>query len=122
MNINDLQLLASPAGQELLNKYQNYQDQELENLMFKVEKSEREIMRAVVTLIKLRHRAKDKFSLAEKMFFTADGQEQSTGEKIAEYIAGRFGEGLNIVDLTCSIGGNLVYLAQKKIRHLTKID
>lgn len=120
MNINDLQLLASPAGQELLNKYQNYQDQELENLMFKVEKSEREIMRAVVTLIKLRHRAKDKFSLAEKMFFTADGQEQSTGEKIAEYIAGRFGEGLNIVDLTCSIGGNLVYLAQKN--NLTAVD
>ncbi len=113
MNIKDLKNLDSPAGKELLVKYCDYRDEDLEKLMFKVDQSEREIMRAVVTLIKLRHKAKDKFSLAEKMFFTTDGQEQSTGEKIAEYIAGRFGEDLNIVDLTCSIGGNLVYLAQK---------
>lgn len=113
MEIKDLKILDSPAGKELLAKYRDYRDEDLEKLMFKVDQSEREIMRAVVTLIKLRHKAKDKFRLAEKMFFTADGQEQSTGEKIAEYLAERFGEGLQIVDLTCSIGGNLVYLAQK---------
>lgn len=113
MDMQSLENINSPRGRELLDRYSDYRDEDLENLMFKVDKSERDIMRSVVTLIKLRHKAKDKFSLADKMFFTPDGQEQSTGEKISQYIAGRFGKGKKIVDLTCSIGGNLVYLAQE---------
>lgn len=120
MDIESLKLLDSLLGRELLKKYYNYRDEELENLMFKVVPSERALMRAVVTLIKLRHKARDKFKLASEMFFTTDGAEQSTGEKIARHIAARFGERKKIVDLTCSIGGNLIFLAQKNF--LTAVD
>lgn len=120
MDIESLKLLDSPPARELLEKYYSYKDEDLENLMFKVASSERALMRAVITLIKLRHKTKDKFELADRMFFTADGAEQSTGEKIAKYIASRFGEKKRVVDLTCSIGGNLIFLAQKNF--LTAVD
>jgi len=112
MDINSLKLLDSAKGHELLAKYSEHKDEALERLMFKAAPEERAIMRAVVTLLKLRRKAKDKFSRAEQMFFTPDGAEQSTGENIAKYIAERFGKNKNIVDLTCSIGGNLIFLAE----------
>jgi len=120
MNINSLKLIDSDRGRELLARYGDYKDKDLEMLMFKVALEEREMMRVVVTLAKLRHKAKDKFSQAAKMFFTSDGAEQSTGELIARHIASRFGKNNNIVDLTSSIGGNLIYLAQEN--NLTAID
>ena len=113
MDIKALKLLATPAGEKLLEKYQGFKDEALENLMFKIEPSQREIMRAVVSLTKLRRKMTGKFSLAAKMFFTPDGAEQSTGEEIARYIANRFQAGSKIADLTCSLGGNLIFLAQK---------
>ena len=60
----------------------------------------------------MRQKAKKKFSRAEQMFFSVDGLEQSTDEVISTYIAERFGQGKTIMDLTCSIGGNLIQLAR----------
>jgi hypothetical protein len=65
--------------------------------------------------LELRRRAKEKFTFADRMFFTRVGLEQSTDEWVACYKASRFAglkDGasapLAIVDLCCGIGGDLV--------------
>lgn len=120
MDIKDLKLLVTPEGRELLAKYQDFNEEELISLLFKVPPSKREMMRSVVSLIKLRQKMADKFSLAPKMFFTPYGGEQSTGEEVARQIASRFEKYEKIADLTCSLGGNLVFLAMGSF--VTAID
>jgi hypothetical protein len=66
----------------------------------------------VVEQVELRRRARDKFSLAERMFFTRKGLEQATDEQVATYKAARFPAGSN-ADLCCGIGGDLLALAQR---------
>ena len=67
----------------------------------------------VVELVELRRRAKEKFSQAERMFFTRVGLEQATDEQLATHKAGRFGPGRRVADLCCGIGGDLVLLARQ---------
>lgn len=59
----------------------------------------------------LRARARDKFGLADRMFFTRQSLQQASGEDIAHYIASRFPIGEPVADLCCGIGGNLLALA-----------
>lgn len=60
----------------------------------------------------LRSRGKEKFAeLAERMFFTQVGIEQSSDRWIAEYKAKRFPEGVPAADICCGIGGDLLALA-----------
>ena len=47
----------------------------------------------VVEQIELRRRAREKFSLAEKMYLTRKGLEQATDERLAAYKASRFPPG-----------------------------
>jgi hypothetical protein len=65
----------------------------------------------------LRHRAREKFAAAERMFFTPLGLEQATDEAIAGHKAGRFDERLVgggiVADLCCGIGGDLLALARR---------
>ncbi len=64
----------------------------------------------------LRRRAADKFSQAAQMFFTRDGLEQSSGERIARQRAGRYaallGGAGQVADLCCGIGGDMLALAE----------
>jgi hypothetical protein len=66
----------------------------------------------VLELVQLRIRGRKKFHLAEKMFFTRRGLEQSTDERIARFKASRFAAA-NVADVCCSIGGDLLGLAQR---------
>lgn len=66
-----------------------------------------------VLQIRLRHRAKRKFSRAERMWFTPDGLEQSSSEMLASYHASRLPEGALVVDAGCGIGGDLIALARR---------
>jgi hypothetical protein len=66
----------------------------------------------VVEQVDLRARAREKFSRADRMFFTRKGLEQATDEQVAAYKASRFPAG-SIADLCCGIGGDLVALAQR---------
>lgn len=64
----------------------------------------------VLEQVDLRRRARQKFSNAERMFFTRTALEQATDEWIAAYKAERFGSG-EVWDLCCGIGGDLLALA-----------
>jgi hypothetical protein len=65
----------------------------------------------VVEQIELRERAREKFGLADRMFFTRKGLEQATDEQVAAAKADRFADCGSVADLCCGIGGDLVALA-----------
>jgi SAM-dependent methyltransferase len=71
------------------------------------------LAQAVIETVWLRQRAADKFSRAEKMYFTRTALEQSSSETISTYRARRFFEGgfKRIADLGCGIGGDSLALA-----------
>jgi hypothetical protein len=69
--------------------------------------------------VELRHRAKDKFMAADRMFFTRVGLEQATDEWVARYKASRFAEHQAvssstsaIADFCCGLGGDLIALSE----------
>jgi hypothetical protein len=68
--------------------------------------------RATIEQIELRPRAREKFSNAERMFFTRIGLEQATDEWIARYKAERFAKASSVVDFCSGVGGDLAALAQ----------
>lgn len=68
---------------------------------------------ALLQQLDLRRRGAKKFDLAEKMFFTDVGLQQSTDEQISAYKASRFPEGKPLADLCCGIGGDLIALAKR---------
>ena len=65
----------------------------------------------IIELVQNRSRAIRKFENAENMFFTRVGLEMATDQWISHYKSGRFGRFKKIVDLCCSIGGDLIGLA-----------
>ena len=67
----------------------------------------------VLEQVKLRRRAGEKFTRADRLFFTAKGLEQSTDEQIARYKAARFAQDSPVVDLCCGVGGDLTALAAR---------
>jgi SAM-dependent methyltransferase len=67
----------------------------------------------VLEQIALRARAREKFSAADRMFFTARGLEQSTDEVVAAYKAARFEPGACATDLCSGVGGDLLALVRR---------
>lgn len=73
---------------------------------------------ALLEVASARQRAikQEKFSRADKMFFTKSGLEQSSGERIAEYRAKRMAQtlipGAKVADLGCGIGGDSLAMAR----------
>ncbi|MFA6995472.1 MAG: class I SAM-dependent methyltransferase [Patescibacteria group bacterium] len=122
MTITELNFLKSAAGKSLLERYGDYDEAALFRLLLKSNKKEKILfLAAIVTLIKLRRKATEKFSRSSEMFFTTLGLEQSTGEKIARYISSRFRTYWKVVDLSSGIGGNLIFLAEH-CRQVTAVD
>lgn len=114
MTITELNFLKSTEGKLLLERYEGYDETALFHLLLKSSKKRKmPFLSAVVTLIGLRKKAADKFSKSWEMFFTSLGLEQSTGENIARYIASRFKPEWRVADLTCGLGGNLIFLAEQ---------
>lgn len=71
-----------------------------------------------LTQVDLRARAESKFAeLASRMYFTADGLEQSTRLPVARHRAGRLqaASAATLIDLGCGIGGDLVAAAETGI-------
>ncbi len=69
------------------------------------------LVAAALTLHELRARAAAKFTRADAMYFTRDGLEQASGERIARHCADRFAICGSLADLCCGIGGDLIALA-----------
>ncbi len=65
----------------------------------------------ILTTIRLRQRAKAKFSKAENMYFTQDALEQASADVVTAYRARRFESYDNVLDLCCGIGGDAIGLA-----------
>lgn len=71
----------------------------------------------------LRMKARDKFRHAERLFFTREGLEQATSDRIALHRADRFTSSEHVVDLCSGIGGDLMAFAGiKSTKHLTAVD
>lgn len=116
MTIEALQFLNTKEGRNLIAEYQDIRLDDLPKLILTLRKKEIPYTSELVDLLIGRKKAKDKFSKSEKMFFTPDGLEQSSAESISEYIAQRFKRILNrnatVIDLTCGVGGNTIFLAK----------
>jgi hypothetical protein len=69
--------------------------------------------RLVLEQIALQRRARQKFSAPERMFFTPTGLEQATDEWVAAYKASRFPPDVELADLCCGVGGDLLALAAR---------
>jgi SAM-dependent methyltransferase len=73
-----------------------------------------DLVRAALETAILRRRAQAKFSRADRMYFTREALEQSSGEIIARHRAVRFGGFPLVADLCCGIGGDTLALAQHR--------
>ena len=71
-----------------------------------------EMVNAVFAQIKLRGRARKKFTRADAMYFTAEGLEQASTERMAMYHATLYEQFDSIGDFCSGIGGDLIGLAQ----------
>jgi hypothetical protein len=79
-----------------------------------------ELAKAVLETAILRRKAADKFSRADRMYFTREGLEQSSGETISQHRAQRFARFGRVGDLCCGIGGDLLGLAS--VASVTAVD
>jgi SAM-dependent methyltransferase len=76
-----------------------------------------------ITQTQLRAQGVTKFTDADRLFFTREGLEQATSDRIARHRSERFAAFDHIVDLCCGIGGDLMALASLPgERRLTAVD
>jgi hypothetical protein len=68
-----------------------------------------ELVRAAITLEELRRKGAEKFSRAERMWFTRKGLEQATSDAVSRHKAGRFSG--HVWDYCAGIGGDAIALA-----------
>src|SRR6516225_9221446 len=69
------------------------------------------LAKAALETALLRSRARDKFTDADRMYFTREALEQATGEAVARHRANRFARFGSVADLCCGIGGDALALA-----------
>lgn len=70
-----------------------------------------DLARAALETALLRRRAHAKFGRADRMYFTREALEQSSGEVVARYRAGHFAAFGAVGDFCCGIGGDTIALA-----------
>ncbi|GGV84179.1 methyltransferase [Streptomyces griseoloalbus] len=121
--MTDLAPLLTPEGRALLDEVR---DTDPAHELAVATRLRREHPAALVSAAlgqaRLRQRAVAKFGAqdARRMFFTANGVEQSTRASVAAYRARRFRElGVtSVADLCCGIGGDAIALARAGVRVL----
>ena len=77
--------------------------------------------RAALDTVLLRQKAVKKFTHADKLYFTREAYEMSSGEVIAGYRARRFAAYNAVADLCCGIGGDAMGLATK-VKSVVAVD
>lgn len=115
MDANSFAMLLTPIGQEALQAAEALRPDETDFLRCHAALSRRfspALAQAAVETAVWRIKARSKFTLADRMYFTREALEQATGEIIAGYRSRRYSGCAAVVDLGCSIGGDLLALAQ----------
>jgi predicted O-methyltransferase YrrM len=121
--VNDLRLLLSPEGRDLLDEVRDTDPADELAVATRLRRTHpAELVSAALGQARLRQRAVAKFGArdAARMFFTPNGVEQATRASVAAYRAGRFKAlGVtSVADLCCGIGGDAIALARAGIRVL----
>ena len=109
-----IDLLLTPEGQELLTRLAAEPltaESELRAITQLRKQYDPALVTAAVHQSHLRVRAREKFSRADEMFFTRDGLEQASTERMAAHHAARFGTLSPMVEMCTGIGGDLIALA-----------
>src|SRR4051812_31745526 len=73
-----------------------------------------ELVAAALAQVKLRVRARAKFSRADEMYFTAPGLEQASTERMSRHHALRYQSFARVADLCSGVGGDLIGLAEHR--------
>jgi SAM-dependent methyltransferase len=79
-----------------------------------------DVVRAALETALLRRKSADKFSRADRMYFTREALEQSSGETVSTYRAQRFARFGRVADLCCGVGGDLIGLSS--VARVTAVD
>lgn len=69
------------------------------------------LARAALETVLLRIRAREKHSLADRLYFTREAMEQSSSEAVSRHRAARIREYPNVLDLCCGVGIDAIHLA-----------
>jgi SAM-dependent methyltransferase len=115
VDVQTFEQLLSPAGQRLLaHVEQAYDGDNALTVSARCREVDRALVAACLTQADCRRRAVVKFGAdAAWMYFTPDGLEQSTRQRVAAHRARRVSRhGGTIVDLGCGIGGDLIALSR----------
>jgi SAM-dependent methyltransferase len=111
--LDDLRWLVGPEARPWLDQLVNVHDPSVAQVANLRRSLPPERARLVLEQALLRRRAREKFSHADEMFFTAVALEQATDEQVAAYKASRFPHSQPLLDLCCGIGGDLSALAER---------
>jgi len=111
---NWLDALLTDAGQALLARIAIDPDADSFRLGERLRREyPAELVAAAFTQTSLRVRGAEKFTRADRMYFTREGLEQASSEAIAKHRAKRFASYETVADLCCGIGGDLTQLGQQ---------
>lgn len=114
MTIEAAEFLISEKGKALLSELSYLTEDEANKFLLNNHK--KPFMADVIALVLLRKKAEIKFSKAQHMYFTRDGLEQATNEKLSDYLVDQLNLRTSIstvIDISCGIGGNLLSFAKK---------
>jgi hypothetical protein len=114
LNRDILHTLQTDEGQAILAEARGLSGELLSRLTTLRKRWSPELASAAVELLHLRERAKVKFTLADQMYFTAQGLEQSSGEIISRWRAAQFPNDATVLDLCCGIGGDALALGARE--------
>jgi hypothetical protein len=111
VDLDAFRWLLTDDGQRLLDEAVAAGDDSLATLTRLRRTAEPEHVAAALTQATLRVRARDKFGDdADRMYFTPDGLEQATRQRVADHRAARLvaASAKTLIDLGCGIGGDLL--------------
>lgn len=111
--LDDYRWLISPTAEGWFNELATMEREPLQRAARLRKHLSAARVRLLLEQASLRQRARQKFSAADRMFFTPVGLEQATDEAVAAYKAGRFPAKEVVCDLCCGIGGDLIALARR---------
>ena len=123
---DQLEQLQAAAGQRLLAEIAARDPSPAETLALVTalrREHDPDLVAAAMTIHTLRQRAEGRFHDAGRLWLTAEGLEQATGDRVADRRAARFGGCRRVADLCCGIGGDLMALARSAdIASLLAVD